>query len=279
MGTLYISDLDGTLLDRRGHLSATTRAGLQQLLDRGVAFTIATARSVVSVRERFDLPLSLPVVCANGTFVDDLDGATHLHIADMDRHAALEAWEEARRQGLDPLVTTTSEAHGDRMFFLQEHKAPTAAFLEDRRAYNDPRTRLVEPDEVRQALRSEKVTGLVAIDRAERLGPFTEQINASTPLSVHLNDDYYFRGYQWLTLHAPEATKGHGIGVLRDRFAPDTDRIVVFGDQTNDLPMFEIADHAVAVDNAHPSVKAIAHEIIGHHDDDAVVEWLLKHTA
>jgi hypothetical protein len=41
------------------------------------------------------------------------------------------------------------------------------------------------------------------------------------------------------------------------------DRIVVFGDNLNDLPMMRVADLSVAVENALPQVKAEADIVIG----------------
>jgi 5-amino-6-(5-phospho-D-ribitylamino)uracil phosphatase len=49
---------------------------------------------------------------------------------------------------------------------------------------------------------------------------------------------------------------------------------VVFGDGINDLDMFAHADHAVAVENAVPELRAVASEIAGRHDEDGVVRWL-----
>ena len=72
MRTLYISDLDGTLLDRNGRLSETTRQILTGLLGRGLPFTIATARTPLSVRPLFkDLALSYPVVLLSGAALLD----------------------------------------------------------------------------------------------------------------------------------------------------------------------------------------------------------------
>ena len=51
-------------------------------------------------------------------------------------------------------------------------------------------------------------------------------------------------------------------------------RIIVFGDNRNDLSMMRIADHSVAVANAYDEVKAQADEVIGCNDDDAVVKWI-----
>ena len=41
--TLYVSDLDGTLLDPQGRLADSTRAGLTRLLDQGLLFKIGRA--------------------------------------------------------------------------------------------------------------------------------------------------------------------------------------------------------------------------------------------
>jgi len=51
-------------------------------------------------------------------------------------------------------------------------------------------------------------------------------------------------------------------------------RLVVFGDNNNDLPMFRIADESYAVSNAIPAVLAAATGVIGSNDDDAVARWV-----
>ena len=52
------------------------------------------------------------------------------------------------------------------------------------------------------------------------------------------------------------------------------DEIVAFGDNLNDLPMFEQADIKIAVGNARDEVKAAADIVIGTNDNDGVAQWL-----
>ena len=68
--TLYVSDLDGTLLTPREDLSSFTIRVLNRLVEQGVAFTYATARSQHSadVVTR-GLTKSLPVIIYNGAFI------------------------------------------------------------------------------------------------------------------------------------------------------------------------------------------------------------------
>ena len=60
---LYISDLDGTLLNRESRLSVATEQMLQHLLMDGLDFTIATLRSISSVQPIFrNITLHLPII-------------------------------------------------------------------------------------------------------------------------------------------------------------------------------------------------------------------------
>ncbi len=76
--TVYISDLDGTLLTNKAVLSDFSRNTLQKLLRDGLPFTVASARSVVSMcRVLGDLDLPLPIVEFNGAFISDLKSGRH----------------------------------------------------------------------------------------------------------------------------------------------------------------------------------------------------------
>ena len=68
--TVYISDLDGTLLRNDATLSDYARDRLSQMIRSGLQFTVASARSVVSIRQMLHgLELPLPVIEFNGAFV------------------------------------------------------------------------------------------------------------------------------------------------------------------------------------------------------------------
>ena len=52
-------------------------------------------------------------------------------------------------------------------------------------------------------------------------------------------------------------------------------RLVVFGDEMNDVGLFEIADYSVAVGNAVPGIRAIADEVIGNNTTNSVARYIL----
>ena len=71
--TLYVTDLDGTLLNAQGRVSSSTAALLRPLVDRGLALTIATARTPATALDLVrPLGLHLPAVMMSGALVYDL---------------------------------------------------------------------------------------------------------------------------------------------------------------------------------------------------------------
>ncbi len=68
--------------------------------------------------------------------------------------------------------------------------------------------------------------------------------------------------------------KGYAINVLRKMLNPGV--VIAMGDAENDVPMLKAADIAIAVNNAIPEVKSIAHYVTRGNDGDGVVEVINK---
>jgi hydroxymethylpyrimidine pyrophosphatase-like HAD family hydrolase len=70
MKTLYVSDLDGTLLRRDKTVSAFTVNTINELTAQGMLFSYATARSYVTAsRLTAGITANIPVIIYNGAFI------------------------------------------------------------------------------------------------------------------------------------------------------------------------------------------------------------------
>lgn len=70
MKTLYVTDLDGTLLRTDDTVSPFTINTVNGLVDKGMLFTYATARSLVSASVvTRGLSARIPVIAYNGAFI------------------------------------------------------------------------------------------------------------------------------------------------------------------------------------------------------------------
>ena len=82
-------------------------------------------------------------------------------------------------------------------------------------------------------------------------------------------------GCYFLTILHKNADKSHGIQSVSEYMGFDLEKLTVFGDNFNDVGMFELAGKSVAVANAQSGVKDLATVVLAHtNDEDAVAKYL-----
>lgn len=267
MRTLYITDLDGTLLRSDGSLSKFTASAVNSLIGKGMVFSYATARSYVSAsRVTAGLCESLPVIIFNGTFILDFSTGRMLRSCYFSAEEARSIVEALTDGGVYPFVHRMTD-EGEEFDYIEERLSRgAAAFAEERRS--DPRRRPVNgPD----GLAGEGIFHFTCIDERERLAPLYEALRERFECVFYL--DPYSREY-WLEVQPRGATKAEAVLYLKD--ALGCDRVVCFGDGVNDLSMFEVSDECYAVESACEEVKKRATAVIGSNDEDGVAKWLLE---
>ena len=82
---IYVSDLDGTLLKPNSFLPQEAIERLNYLLEKGLRFTIATARNYDSVQPILkNLNLNIPVILFNGVYLTNFQTGENKFISDPD---------------------------------------------------------------------------------------------------------------------------------------------------------------------------------------------------
>jgi len=271
--TLYVTDLDGTLLGSDARLSARTREGLARLLDRGLNLTVASARSVVAMQVMLEgLPMPLPVVEFHGAFVSDLATGRHLVTHALEPEAAREVFDTAVAARCLPLVSTF-DGRSDRLYYSEVRNQGVRWYVEDRIENEDPR--LTKVDDASAHL-SEDVVSLTIIDRPAVLDGIQSALadRLGSALSMHRFASLYADGWDWLTVHHARATKDQGLAAMLELAGLDGVEVVAIGDGDSDIPLFRAADRAVAVANSTEGLLSVATEVIGPNTEDGVVEFL-----
>jgi len=270
---VYVTDLDGTLLDDDARLSDRTRSGLINLLDEGLPLTVASARSVVAMQSILaGLDLPLPVIEFNGAFISDLVTGRHLVTHDLGADNAVAAYEFSLAAGCLPFVSSF-DGVSDRLYYSEVRNPGMAWYVEDRLASEDSRLcRTADPS----SKLSEQVVCLTVIDRPDVVTDLREGLirEFDGTLSVTVFPNLYIDDSAWLTVHSTRATKDQALATLLDMHGLSEAETVAFGDSENDIPLFRCADRAIAVGNASAEIKSLASEVIGPNNEDSVVEFL-----
>ena len=262
--TLYVSDLDGTLLRSNQTLSPYTIQIINDLVARGMIFSYATARSLItasSVSKGF-LP-EIPVIVYNGAFILENGTGKVLHANFFDAEQAKYIYALLQENGASPIVYAYIDGVERFTFCEREISSAAAAFLQTRR--DDVRWRTGESE----TLLDGEAFYFTCIDCEEKLAPLYDALKET--FHCVFGPDIY-SGDFWLEILPKEATKANAVGVLKDIMG--CDKVVVFGDGRNDVSMFRIADACYAVENAEESLKAIATAVIGGNNENGVAKWL-----
>ena len=263
--TLYVTDLDGTLLGRDQRVSERSAEIINRLQEKGMLFSYATARSVHtgSVVTK-NINFTCPIIAHNGTFIRDnstfgmvcgnffTDAESQRIIAELDR--------------LNMAHIAYSWLDGAEKFsYLESRVTPQLQdFLNKRR--NDVRRRPVAD---RDGLYRGQLYYFNCIDAPEKAWElyelFRDEFNCVCAPEVYSRDI-------WLEIMPKSASKASAVLQLKELVGAD--KVVVFGDGMNDMPMFLMADECYAVANAEEELKKAATGVIGANYEDGVARWL-----
>ncbi|HHX30056.1 MAG TPA: HAD family phosphatase [Clostridiaceae bacterium] len=274
--TLYISDLDGTLLDRQARLSRRTLEILNQLLDQGMAFTIATGRTLLSAVPLLQpLNLKLPLILANGALLYDLKRHHSTCLAAFPPLSARALERAEKETGIRGLLLSQQ---GDRIYcresgnkrflwdgYFQIQNLLACGALDDSFAGRHTPGSLA-PGRIFYALYMD--------DQAQDLARMADLLSWDPGLVCDFYKDQYSKRRWCLEITPKGGDKGKAALCLKQNC--NEDRIIAFGDGLNDLPLFAVSDLACAPANACHEVRERAHLIIGSNYEDGVATYLLE---
>lgn len=270
MKTLYLSDMDGTLLNNEGVVSDESKKIINELSEKGLLFSVATARSVLSAKMLLDgIKISAPAVMQSGVVIYDFENKRTV------KHYAL-----------------GSKAYGDIIkVFEENNKAPFSFFLNrEKEEYEIIFTHLTLPEHkafyearhkmlgslIHKVEKYEIPIGFDPIfvslcDKYEDLLIIKEQIEAIDGVGCSFYKDTYTPLW-FLEVFNVKASKADGLLFVKKYTSAN--KAVAFGDNLNDLPLFNAADEKYAVENAVEELKGIADGIIKSNEENGVAEYL-----
>ena len=264
MNTLYVSDLDGTLLRSNETISEYTSNIINSLIDRGMIFSYATARSLITAKKvTKGINARIPLIVYNGAFV--IDNLTeNIMIANYFDDSVHNLLDDLLANKVYPIVYAYIEGKEKFSFVPELCTAGMTKFIDSRKG--DVRTNAVDTI---NKLKSGEIFYITCIDEPEKLRPLYEKYK-DIYHCVYQREIY--TNEQWLEILPLTASKSNAIKQLQSLL--ECEKLIVFGDGQNDIDMFVLADESYAVQNAHEDLKKYATAIIASNDDDGVAKWL-----
>ena len=270
--TLYVSDLDGTLLGEDSQLSAVTVATLNRIIgELGGLFTVATARTPATVVPLMQqVHARLPFIVIGGSAMWNPVSMSYEHtrgIDDMTVNAVADVFD---RRGAHPFIY---RRHGKNL--LHTHHYGPLSPQEERfiaeRQHLPLKQFFLDDRDFRHS--DDEALLIFSMNKYAVLKSIADDLRTSVPTcSVMVYHDIFDESEGYLEIFSAGTSKAAAIGDLARQLGAG--RVVVFGDNRNDIAMMQAADFSVAVDNAFTEVKSVASEVIGPNTVDSVARWI-----
>lgn len=264
-------DLDGTLLNKSSEITPYTRDTLAMLRERGIVHTVATGRTMLSAQRVLgDYSFELPSIFSNGvTIWDPRNNALQLDNL-LSRAESQRIIESAMKHGLAPFIhtiTTTPNHHEHTVFHGELTSGIEKSLVDHHFSHADmglkPLTTLGD---------LHNVTNISMIGNTTTVKRVYDELMQFDGLIAYSGPALEGDAYSWIDVHHRLANKGSAVDSLKATLGASN--VICFGDSYNDASMFELADESYAPLNAKDEIKAMANEVIGHHDKDGVARFL-----
>lgn len=271
---LIVFDLDGTLLNGDSVLSPFTRKTLAALAAQGVAYTVATGRTLHAARGLLEgHGFTLPQVYKNGVLIWNPATDAYAHQNFLTVAEIQHVLEAIMSQNVTPFIFTFEACKGAGNRHAVYHP-PLQSDVEAKLAREFGLREGVEVLPAAQLPATAEITNISALGASLNINRIEQLIGDEPQLVAYAGDAWEGDGWRWIDIHHTDASKGGAVDSLRAELG--IERVVCFGDSDNDLSLFATADESYAPSNAAAHVQNAATAVVGHHHEDGIARFLAE---
>lgn len=272
MRTLYLTDMDGTFLNDKGVVSEESKRIINELSGKGLLFSVATARSVISASELLKgIRITAPAVLQSGVVIYDYNNKTtvkYLSLSSKAFYSIIKIFEENNKA---PFAFFFNKENEDYRILFTDLK------LEEHKQYYESRNKmhkgLVQKTDRYAIPEGYKPIFISLCDEYDDLVIIKNELDKLSEVGYSFYKDTY-TPYWFLEVFNKEASKANGLLTVKEYIKAD--KVVAFGDNYNDFSLFDVAEEKYAVNNAVEALKKAADGIILSNEENGVAEFLKK---
>ncbi|PLY14870.1 MAG: haloacid dehalogenase [Sulfurimonas sp.] len=269
MKNAYITDLDHTFLRTDLSISFFTKE-IWNSFGADSVLSIATARTYKKTAQFLrDVDVNAPMILLDGALIATMDKKI-IGTKFINRELGDAIINEGAKFGIYPFVLSLADKNLSEAF----------SYSTTLNAYQTKILKNYKKDDHHHQARDLRAMSdnfkIVYFGEEELLKKLASHLRAvfGDTIKYILAPEAY-AGCYFLTLLHKDADKSHGIKSVSEAIGFDLKKLSVFGDNFNDIGMFELAGTSIAVANAQEGVKKSAKIVLPHtNDEDGVANYL-----
>ena len=271
--TLYITDLDGTLLNPESKVSDYSVSIINELIDKGALFSVATARTQATVVPLLkNIHINIPVVLMTGAVTYDIAKQEYIDVRTFSHESVKNLIDILDKHNQTAFIYCIRNNH--LYVYYRELKCRIEKeFIRERE--NTPFKTFIQIHNFRDILSGEEnIILFLVLGKYKSLETINNEIKNDSRYNSFCYHDIFDYSDGTLEIYSPGTSKAEAIQRLSQRL--NINKLVSFGDNLNDLPMFAISDECYATGNAMEEVKTASTAIIEDNAHDGVARFLSK---
>jgi Cof subfamily protein (haloacid dehalogenase superfamily) len=258
---IFISDIDGTLLNPERTMSDRTISAIRSIHDHGHSFVLCSSRMPSSMRilEALYIGINEPLIAYNGGLVIEADGSVvhDVPLPALDAETIFGVCEELNVHG--------SFYAGDDWYIWGD----------DRWSQREINNTGVQPR--REFASWYMLEGVVTKNPPHKIMCMGDEAAISEiEMTLSTNDRLvtYRSKDTYLEIANAQCSKGAGVSAILEERGIEAKDSYYFGDNYNDISAFAVVGTSIAVANAKQAVLAAATTTTASHHDDGVAQFL-----
>lgn len=285
---LIASDLDGTLLDEQGEISAQNAEAIKKAMDMGVRFVVATGRSYGAANKPLqNAEINCPFICLNGARTYEV-GNKLIRSVGLDLEVAKDIQRSCQATDIyiefftnQGIYSTSREYFVEVMVDVMQSANPNLSESEIRegaqnRLQEESVTFIENYNEI-YALENLEIYKILGFSmKKDKLVNVRNQFKDNDRVVVTSSGEIN------LEFNHPNAQKGIALEELAASMGIQMKDVMAIGDNFNDASMLKLAGRGVAMGNAEKEIKEMCDyttKANGEHGVAAAIEEMLEEIA
>jgi len=271
MKNIYITDLDHTFLRTDLSLSDYTKKIWNSYANDAV-LSVATARTYKKTVQFLEgIVVNAPMILLDGSLIATIDKKI-IDTKFINKDIADEIIDEGAKLGIYPFILSLADKNLNEAFL---YSSILNVYQKEVLTHYAKDDNLQEQKHIKAMQDNFKIVYMGDETLLRELASNLKVIYGEN-LKFILAPEAYV-GCYFLTILHKNADKSHGIKSVSEAVGFDLNKLTVFGDNFNDIGMFELANISVAVANAQEGVKLSADIVLEHtNNEDGVAKYLAE---
>lgn len=258
---LVVADCDGTILDSNKKIDSKLNTTIKQLNKKNILFTLASGRNIYLMKEIInELDIKLPVIINNGANI--YQEGKMIEGYSLERNYNSEICNSLMSQNF-PFLAYSENV----VIYYSNHELLSGFKLKLKNKIQQ-----IEVDDTMKFEDYEIYKITVATNNVLDIQNIKKEIENRCPkISFKRSEGNLF------TITNLQATKGNAVKSVAKMLNINTDEIMVFGDNYNDISMMDIAEVRVAMGNSDKEIKDRSTHQTSDNNNNGVSEFLIKY--